>query len=145
MPVSSPQAQETVRWCSELLAPLGGVRSRRMFGGHGLYVDEVFVAIIAGDELFLKTDDTSRPAFEAAGCRPFEFDAGDGRRVATSYWSAPAEAMDSPVQMAPWARHALASALRARASKPPARPRAPRAKAPAKAATKPPRTGSPKA
>lgn len=141
MPLS-PQAQETVRWCSELLSPLGAVRVKRMFGGHGLYVDDVFVAIIIGEELYLKTDDEHRPAFEAAGCRPFEFETANGRKTATSYWSAPADAMDSPAQMLPWARQALASALRARASKPPAKPRAARAKAPAAKATKPPRKGS---
>lgn len=135
MPVS-PQTQETVRWCSELLSALGPVRVKRMFGGHGLYVDEVFIAIIVGDDLFLKTDDESRPAFVAAGCRPFEFQTADGKKVAMSYWSAPAEAMDSPAQMLPWARQALASALRARASKPPAKPRAPRAKPPAAKAVK---------
>ncbi|HEV8688821.1 MAG TPA: TfoX/Sxy family protein [Ideonella sp.] len=138
---ANAKTDETVRWCCELLAPLGSVRAKRMFGGHGLYVDEVFVAIIVGDDLFLKTDEASRPAFEAAGCHPFEFQTADGKKVAMSYWSAPAEAMDSPAQMLPWARQALASALRARASKPPARPRAPRAKAPAKAATRPPSKG----
>lgn len=30
-----------------MLAPVGEVRSQRMFGGYGLYVDDVFVAIIA--------------------------------------------------------------------------------------------------
>lgn len=132
---------EIVAWCRELLAPLGAVRGKRMFGGHGLYVDEVFIAIIVGEDLYLKTDDANRPAFEAAGCRPFEFQTAEGKKVALSYWSAPAEAMDSPVQMLPWARQALASALRARASKPPAKPRAARAKPPAKAATKPPSKG----
>ena len=132
---------EIVAWCSELLAPLGAVRTKRMFGGHGLYVDEVFVAIIVGEDLFLKTDEASRQGFEAAGCRPFEYASAEGKKVALSYWSAPAEAMESPVQMLPWARQALASALRARASKPPARPRAPRAKAPARAATRPPSKG----
>ena len=132
---------EIVAWCSELLAPLGAVRAKRMFGGHGLYVDDVFVAIIVGEDLFLKTDEASRPGFEAAGCRPFEYASAEGKKVALSYWSAPAEAMESPVQMLPWARQALASALRARASKPPARPRAPRAKAPARAATRPPSKG----
>ncbi len=132
---------EIVAWSSELLSPLGAVRARRMFGGYGLYVDEVFVAIIVGEALYLKTDDAGRPAFEAAGCRPFEYLSADGRQVALSYWSAPAEAMESPAQMLPWARQALASALRARASKPPARRRAPRARAPARAATKPPSKG----
>lgn len=133
---------EFVAWCCELLSPLGAVRAKRMFGGHGLYADEVFVAIIVGDDLFLKTDETSRPAFEAAGCRPFEYRSAGGRQVALGYWSAPAEAMDSPAQMLPWARQALASALRARASKPPARPRAPRARAAAKGATKVPAKAS---
>jgi DNA transformation protein len=127
-----------VNWCCELLAPLGAVRAKRMFGGHGLYADEVFVAIVIGEDLFLKTDADSRPAFEAAGCRPFEYQSAEGRHVALSYWSAPAEAMDSPAQMLPWARQALASALRARASKPPAKPRAARAKAPAKKAARAP-------
>lgn len=132
---------EIVAWCSELLAPLGVVRAKRMFGGHGLYVDEVFIAIIVGEDLYLKTDEANRPAFEAAGCRPFEFQTAEGKKVALSYWSAPAEAMESPVQMLPWARQALASALRARASKPPAKPRAARAKPTAKLATKPPSKG----
>jgi len=133
---------ETVAWCCELLGPLGAVRAKRMFGGHGFYVDEVFIAIVVGDDLFLKTDAESRPAFEAAGCRPFEYQSADGRRVALGYWSAPAEAMESPVQMLPWARQALASALRARASKPPARPRAPRARPAAKGTTKAPAKAS---
>ena len=51
MPVS-PQTQETVRWCSELLGVLGPVRVKRMFGGHGLYVDDIFIAIIAGDAFY---------------------------------------------------------------------------------------------
>lgn len=33
------------------------------------------------------------------------------------YWTVPAEAMESPALMQPWARHALAAALRARAAK----------------------------
>jgi DNA transformation protein and related proteins len=133
--VASP-APEIVAWSNELLAPLGAVRAKRMFGGWGLYVDEVFIAIIVGEDLFLKTDDESRPDFETAGCRPFEYRAADGQHVAMSYWSAPAEAMESPAQMLPWARRALASALRAKASKRPAKPRAPRATARARAAAK---------
>ena len=127
---------EIVAWSSELLATLGTVRARRMFGGWGLYVDEVFIAIIVGEDLFLKTDDESRPEFEAAGCRPLEYLAADGQHFAMSYWCAPAEAMESPAQMLPWARRALASALRAKASKRPARPRAPRATPRSRAATK---------
>jgi DNA transformation protein len=101
----------------ELLAPLGAVRARRMFGGHGLYVDALFIALIAGDRLYLKVDDTSRPAFERAGCTPFAYSRRDLGAVTLGYWSAPDDALDSQQAMVPWARLALAAALRANASK----------------------------
>ena len=50
-----------------------------MFGGHGLYVDDLFVALIAYERLYLKTDAQTRAAFEAAGCEPFVYD-GEGKR-----------------------------------------------------------------
>jgi DNA transformation protein and related proteins len=103
-------------YCSELLAPLGTVRSRRMFGGVGLYVDDVFVAILAEDTLYLKADAQTRPRFEAAGCQAFEYAAND-RQASLNYWTVPPEAMDSPALMLPWARLAYEAALRARAPK----------------------------
>lgn len=104
-----------VAHCLELLAPLGAARARRMFGGHGLYVDDLFVALIAGDCLYLRADGAARPAFERAGCRPFTYSARDRQAVTMGYWSAPEEALDSAPAMLPWARLALASALRAKA------------------------------
>ncbi|MBC8056465.1 MAG: TfoX/Sxy family protein, partial [Rhizobiales bacterium] len=110
---------EFVAHCVELLAPLGAVRSRRMFGGHGLYVDDLFVALIAFERLYLKADALTRSAFESAACAPFVYEGG-GKTVTMSYFSAPEDAMESPPAMQPWARLALAAALRARAAKPPA-------------------------
>ena len=112
---------EFIAHCAELLAPLGGVRARRMFGGHGFYVDEIFVALVLNERLYLKADAQSRALFEGAGCEPFTFDkARDGavESITTNYFSAPEEAMESPPLMQPWARLALAAALRARATKP---------------------------
>jgi DNA transformation protein len=116
-----------VAHCIELLAPLGAVRSRRMFGGWGLYVDDLFIALIAFDRLYLKADEASRPRFAAAGCEPFVYDAA-GKSVSLGYWTAPAEALESPALMGPWARGALQVALAARAAriKPPRPPRATR-------------------
>ncbi|GAA0759091.1 hypothetical protein GCM10009107_40210 [Ideonella azotifigens] len=120
-------SNDFVAWCRELLSPLGTVRSRRMFGGHGFYVDDLFLALIFDERLYLKVDDETRASFEAQGCTPFTYSVRDGGQHSLSYFTAPDDAMDSPAQMLPWARLALASALRARASKPPARKRAPAA------------------
>jgi DNA transformation protein and related proteins len=99
--------------CVEMLSPLGPVRVRRMFGGQGLYVDGLFMAIVDDGQLFLKTDDVTRERFDAAGCVPFTFPNKDGEAVVTSYRRPPEDALESPPLMLPWARLALEAALRA--------------------------------
>jgi DNA transformation protein and related proteins len=110
-------ADELVAHCTELLAPVGEVRTRRMFGGHGFYVDGLFIALIAGERFYLKVDGETQPRFEAAGCVPFAYGSA-GKTVTLGYFSAPEDAMESPPLMQPWARLALAAALRARAPRP---------------------------
>ena len=100
--------------CADLLSAVGAVQTKRMFGGYGVYIHDVFVALVADDTLYLKTDDQTQPRFTAAGGTQFCFTAR-GKVQATHFWSAPADAMDSPALMQPWAQLALEAALRARA------------------------------
>ena len=105
--------------CLELLSPLGSTSTKRMFSGNALYIDGLCVALIIRDTLYLKVDDASRPLFEAARCKPFTYETKSGERSALSYYTAPEEAMESPHEMTPWARRALAAAVAARAKTPP--------------------------
>jgi len=118
-----------------------------MFGGHGLYVGDLFVALIAFERLYVKVDANTRPHFEAAGCAPFVYE-GQGAPVTMSYWSVPPEALESPALMQPWGRLALQAALAAQAAKaakaakgakaaPPRRPLRPSAARTKPAATRP--------
>ena len=104
-----------VSHCLELLAPLGSTSSRRMFGGHALYVDGLCMALIIQDTLYLKVDDTSRALFEREGCKPFTYTAKNQDIHSLGYYTAPDEAMESPAEMLPWARRGLAAAVAARA------------------------------
>jgi DNA transformation protein len=113
-----------VSHCLELLSPLGRATSRRMFGGHGLYIDGLCMALIIRDVLYLKVDDPHRATFEGAGCRPFTYAGKNDEVHVMSYYTAPEEAMESPAEMTPWARRALAAAVAARA-KAPARKKTP--------------------
>jgi DNA transformation protein and related proteins len=117
-----PARDALVEHCLELLAPLGAASAQRMFGGHGLRIDGVFMALVANQCLYLKVDDQTRPQFAAAGCEPFNY-TGKGKPITLSYWTVPAPALDSPEQMRPWARLALEAALRAAAAKKPKRRR----------------------
>ena len=100
-----------IEYVQDLLAGLGPVSARRMFGGYGLYHDEVMIGLVMDDGLYLKADDASKAQFEAAGSAPFVYEGG-GKRVTMSYWSVPEAALDSPQAMLPWARLALQAALR---------------------------------
>jgi DNA transformation protein len=111
-----PNSNDFVSYAGELLAGAGRVVIKRMFGGHGVYVDGLFVAIIADDVLYLKADDVSRAAFDAESCAPFVY-TKNGKDMALNFWRAPDEAMDAAHLMLPWARRALEAALRARVAK----------------------------
>ncbi|CAG1003959.1 hypothetical protein BURK1_03080 [Burkholderiales bacterium] len=111
------------------------VTARAMFGGHGLYVDGLFVAIVDDDVLYLRVDDANRAEFAALGLPPFEFMTKDGKRQAMSYLRAPDEALEDAAAMAPWVRSSLGAALRAsaarggpKAGRAPGKPAAPKAR-----------------
>lgn len=113
--VSAPR--EFANHCCELLASVGTCVARPMFGGWGIATDGLTLAIIAdlggGERLYLKADNDTRARFEAAGCQQFIYTA-KGKPMAMNYYTAPEEAMDAAHAMAPWARLALESALKAR-------------------------------
>lgn len=102
------------------LALLGPVELRRMFGGAGLYLEGRMFALIAEDELFLKTDNRNRPRHEAAGCRPFRPFPDQPMRM--PYWSVPADVFDDRERLAEWARAAVEASLRSPAKRTRQRP-----------------------
>ena len=102
---------------TELLSRLGRLEARPMFGGHGLYCDGAFFAIVLDDVLYLKADDESRARFVAAGLEPFVYQR-QGKRASLGYYRAPPEALESPDAALAWGREALSAALRISAAAP---------------------------
>ena len=130
-------SSEYLEFLIDMLVPLGPVKSRRMFGGSGLFADGLMFALIAKEVLYLKADEQTRPAFEAEGMEPFTYETRAGKRGVMSYWQVPEHLFDEPEEFVTWARDAVSVALRADAAKPPSqrkgpgsppRPKKPRAK-----------------
>ncbi len=99
-----------------LLAGFAPVRAKRMFGGYGLYVDDLMFGIVIDDVLYLKVDDGNRARYLERELPPFEYEA-KGKRVSLSYFRAPEELFDESEVAIDWAREAYAAALRTRAGK----------------------------
>ena len=100
-------------YCCELLSSVGSCVSRRMFGGYSISVDGMTLAILAdlgdGERLWLKAGEGTRAVFEEAGCQRFTYEA-KGKPRSMGYYSAPDAALESALEMAPWARLALQAA-----------------------------------
>lgn len=101
----------------ELLSGVGPIRARRMFGGHGVALNGLNIAIISQDRLYLCTDEQTRPRFQAAGAEPFTFTSKTRGEVVTSYWSLPDEAVDDPDKAVVWGNLAAEVAVRKDAAK----------------------------
>jgi DNA transformation protein len=110
---TKPITDPFVLHACELLSCLGPCKATRMFGGYGLSVEGMNVAIIAWDTLFLKTNAETEPQWLAAGGRPFQYEA-KGKTMRLHYHTPPEDALESSALMAPWARLALGAAVAAR-------------------------------
>lgn len=89
----------------ETLAPLG-VTSRAMFGGHGLFKDDIMFAIVDSEgRLYLRADGSTAMAFEAAGST---------QHARMPYWEVPPPVREDTEQLREWAATAAEVAARGR-------------------------------
>jgi DNA transformation protein len=102
---------------TEQLDGCGPIVTKRMFGGVGIYSGDIFFAIIDNDILYLKTDDSNRKDFEAAGSGPFR-PSGEGGET-MMYYSVPVSVLEDADELAAWGRKAIAVALAAKSRKKP--------------------------
>jgi DNA transformation protein and related proteins len=101
----------------ELFEPCGTVQLKRMFGGRGIYLRGLIVAIEFDGLIWLKTDASTRPAFEQANSRPFTYEKKSGEVGVMSYWLLPEAAFDDPDVMRGWVKLAEGASERAEHAK----------------------------
>ncbi|MFL6549756.1 MAG: TfoX/Sxy family protein [Povalibacter sp.] len=84
-------------------APFAKLNTRRMFGGIGLYWDDLFVGLIDDDVLYLKVDDSNRHQYVARGCKPLQPTAD---MVSVNYYQVPEDVLEDSDALKTWARQA---------------------------------------
>jgi DNA transformation protein len=104
---------EFVEYLQEVFAQFGEIRSRRMFGGYGIYHNDLMFGLIEDNVLYLKTDNESVTRFEEKGLDPFQY-VKNGKAMNMSYFLAPEEIYDDPEAATEWAKIAYAAALRSK-------------------------------
>ena len=99
----------------DLFEHFGRISVRRMFGGEGIYADDLMIGIVVDDQIYLKTNDSNRPDFEAEGAKPFTYHRGKERKATSlSYFAVPDRLLDDAEEFGQWAHKAHAAALAAK-------------------------------
>jgi len=110
-----PVSSDYLAYVLEQLAGLAGLSARRMFGGVGLYCEELFFGLIDNDTLYLRVNDDNRADYTARGMSQFRPYA-DRPELSMSYYEAPADVLEDPAQLVSWARRSVAVAMAAAAA-----------------------------
>ena len=102
-PLKSMRVSDGFRtYVLEQLALVKRLHARAMFGGIGLYADDVFFGIVAADTLYFKTDDSNRRQYEAAGMTAFKPYAD--RAMTMPYYQVPAHVLEDERELSEWAK-----------------------------------------
>ena len=103
----------------DLFRPFAKVSVKKLFGGLGIYCEGLIFACVIRSEVFLRTDPTSEPAFEAAGSQKWNYVHEKSKaKVAMPYWRLPEIAFDDEAELVRFSRMAFEAATRAKLAKP---------------------------
>jgi len=108
--------KEFVSYVVELMQLIGPVHAKRMFGGYGIFIEELMFGLVADNVLYLKADSETVNEFIEKELEAFTY-SKKGKEFKMSYYQAPEEALEEREEMNIWANKAYSAALRAASKK----------------------------
>lgn len=96
-----------VYYVLDMLAPLGNVKAKKMFGGYGIYNNAIFFALIADDVLYFKVAENNYSMYESYGSKPFSYERENKTVALKSYWQVPVDILENQEKCVAWARLAV--------------------------------------
>lgn len=108
-------SKEYEEYIVERLECFGPVYAKRMFGGLGIYLNDLFFALVANNTLYFKVDDSNLSDYKKAGMSPFR--PYDDKPYSMNYFEVPGEIIEDDQSLSKWADKAFQVALAAKASK----------------------------
>jgi len=100
----NPGDESFHEWINEQLERLPDFRSRRMFGGSGLYSGGRFFGLVYQSRLYFRTSDDTRAAYTAAGMEHFQ---PNPKQSLKNYYEVPANVLEDHDALTRWAMAAI--------------------------------------
>lgn len=101
-----------------MLAPLGPIETRFMFGGTGFYFDGLHFALTYAGRIYFRVDGATAAAFKAGGGKPFRYLRNGKPVIVVGYQEPPAESLKSGTMLLRWAQRGIEAARRIGTPKP---------------------------
>jgi len=103
---------EFVTYVIDSMQPLGCVHAKRMFGGHGIFLQGLMFGLIADSVLYLKADKDLENDFIVRRLEAFQYQKKN-KLFKISYYQVPEEALENDDVMFEWATKSYQAAIRA--------------------------------
>jgi len=98
-----------ITYVRDQLRMFGPIEARPMFGGFGLYLDDLFFGIVHDDRLYFKTNSRSAADYIDQGMEPFR---PNPRQTLKNYYEVPPDVLEDSERVTNWAKAALSVARR---------------------------------
>lgn len=95
-----------VEYITDILSSIKEVKTRKMFGGYGIYCNNVMFAVIIDNELYFKADNTLAEEYKKFDSFPFTYQR-DNKTIALSYWYVPSEVIEDTELLETWFNKSL--------------------------------------
>ena len=100
----NPATDFFCKFVFERLEQIPGFRSRRMFGGVGLYAGAKFFGLIAAGRLYFRANEETRVDYVAAGMGYFQ---PTPEQAIKNYYEVPADILEDSDRLVAWAEGAV--------------------------------------
>ncbi|MCK5707784.1 MAG: TfoX/Sxy family protein [Candidatus Aureabacteria bacterium] len=94
-------SDDYILYVAHQLKSLGNLTVKKMFGGAGIYFENVFFALIADDVLYFKVDETNRKHYEKKAMGPFK--PFDDKPYTMQYYEVPVDILEDSEELYKWA------------------------------------------
>ena len=100
-----PVSDEYLEFVLEQLGSIGEFTIKKMFGGAGVYYEDLFFALVANDTLYFKVDGSNKDDYEKVGMKPFK--PFDDRPMTMMYYEVPVNVLEDPEELRVWAKRSI--------------------------------------
>jgi DNA transformation protein and related proteins len=101
---------EFSEYIKDVLSEFYPITLRSMFGGYGVYKNQLMFGLIAEDELYFKADLAAAEYFKTYQSEPFVYSA-KGKTIKISYWKVPMDVIEDSCLLQQWMDIAYAASL----------------------------------